>query len=148
MQANKSLQATRDGALGSATRFTSFSPACPSSLGDFAHMKAMLYISVLFTLLRAACAPQRQAQPLPSVVSKQVTKGADAIAVVLADIQRRGGDPHREECSAKKMDGDWWVTAWHIWYPNNKGDSRFVPGGFTDYIVSTDGKIVRTLPGL
>jgi hypothetical protein len=29
--ANKSLQATRDGALSSATRFTSFGPACLSS---------------------------------------------------------------------------------------------------------------------
>jgi hypothetical protein len=87
-----------------------------------------------------------QAQPPPPVVSKQVTE-AEAIAVVVADIQRRGGDPRRNECSAKKIDGDWWVTAWHIWYPNNKGDSRFVPGGFTTYIVSADGKILSTRGG-
>jgi hypothetical protein len=31
LTANKSLQATRDGALSSASRFTSFGPACLSS---------------------------------------------------------------------------------------------------------------------
>ena len=107
----------------------------------------MLYISVLFGLLVPACARQRQAQlPAPSL-SKQVTTEADAIAVVLADIQRRGADPRREECSATKIDERWHVLAWHIWYPNNKGSSRFVPGGFTTYVVSTDGSILETLPG-
>jgi len=106
----------------------------------------MLCILVMFALL-AGCARERQAQPPPSVVSMQVTTEAEAIAVVLADIQRRGGDPRRNECSATKIDGDWWVTAWHIWYPNNKGDSRFVPGGFTTYIVSADGKILSTRGG-
>jgi hypothetical protein len=115
--------------------------------GDFARMKAMLYISVPFALLLGACAPQ-PSQPSPPGVSKQVTTEADAIAVVLADIQRRGSDPRREECSAKRMDGDWWVTAWHILYTNNVGSSRFVPGGFTTFVVSTNGTILRTLPGL
>jgi len=108
----------------------------------------MIYISVIVALFLSACARQQHTQLPASVAGKQITTEADAIAVVLADIQRRGGDSRREECSAKKMDGDWWVTAWHIWYPNNVGSSRFVPGGFTDYVVSTNGKIVRTLPGL
>ena len=119
-------------------------------LADFARVKAILQSLALLTLLVAGCAHRQDAQPPTSStppVSKQVSTEADAIAVVLADIQRRGGDPKREECSAKKMDGDWWVTAWHIWYPSNKGDSRFVPGGFSTYVVSIDGKILRTLPG-
>ena len=108
-------------------------------------MSAMLYISILLALLLAACV-QRQAQ-LPSLpVSKEITSEADAVAVVLADIQHRGADPRREECSAKKVDERWYVTAWHIWYPNNKGSSRFVPCGFTTYIVSTDGWILETIP--
>ena len=115
--------------------------------GNFARMRAMLYISVLFGLLLAACAPRPSAQPPAPVVGKPVTTEADAIAVVLADIQRHGADPRREECSAKKVDERWYVTAWHIWYPNNKGSSRFVPGGFTTYIVSTDGRVLETLPG-
>jgi hypothetical protein len=81
-------------------------------------------------------------------MSKQIAKEADAVSVVLAEIQRRGGDPRREECSAKQLDEVWYVTAWHIRYPNNVGSSRFVPGGFTSYVVSTDGKILRTLPGM
>jgi hypothetical protein len=81
-------------------------------------------------------------------LSKQVSTGAEAIAIVLADIQRRGGDQKRQECSATKMDGDWWVTALHIWYPNEVGSSRFVPGGFTIYEVTTEGTMLRTLPGL
>lgn len=111
-------------------------------------MKAMLQISFVLALLFVACARQQSTQPPAATAVQQVSTEADAIAVVLADIQRRGGDPKREECSAKKMDGDWWVTAWHIWYPNNVGSSRFVPGGFTTYVVSTNGSILRTLPGL
>jgi hypothetical protein len=85
---------------------------------------------------------------LPNEVTlKQLQAEADAIAVVLADVQRRGGDPHREECSAARRDGRWYVTAWHIWYPDNTGSSRFVPGGFTTYIVSDDGKILEAQPG-
>jgi hypothetical protein len=117
-------------------------------LDDYARVKVMPYISVLFLLVVAGCARERHTQPPPPAVSKQVTTEAGAIAIVLADIQQRGSDPRREECSAKKMDGEWWVTAWHIWYPDNVGSSRFVPGGYTIYVVSTDGKIVRTLPGV
>ena len=111
-------------------------------------MKAMPHISVVLALLFVACARQQSTQPPAATVVQHVSTEADAIAVVLADIQRHGGDPRREECSAKRMDGDWWVTAWHIWYPNNVGSSRFVPGGFTTYVVSTNGSVLRTLPGL
>ena len=110
-------------------------------------MKAMLQISVLMALMLVACARQQHAHPLAPVVAKEVTTEADAIDVVLAAIQRRGADPRREECSAKMMDKGWYVTAWHIWYPKNKGSSRFVPGGFTTYVVSTNGSILETLPG-
>lgn len=108
---------------------------------------------ILFALLLSACARQQQVQPAPvqpapPVAGKQVFIQADAIAVVLADIQRRGGDPKREECSAVKDKRGWSVTAWHIWYPQNTGSSRFVPGGFTTYVVSDDGKIVEVQPGL
>jgi hypothetical protein len=109
-------------------------------------MKAMLYISVMLTLLVTACTRQQHPQP-PAQASKQVGTEVDAVAIVLADIQRRGGDPHREECSATKTGEGWDVTAWHIFYPTNKGSSRFVPGGFTDYTVSSDGKILKTMPG-
>src|SRR4051812_24869617 len=110
-------------------------------------MKAVYQILVLLTSLLSACARQQHPQPVLPLVSKQVTTEADAIAIVLADIQRHGGDPRREECSARKMDGDWSVTAWHIWYPHSVGSSRFVPGGFTIYVVDTDGKILKKLPG-
>jgi hypothetical protein len=110
-------------------------------------MKAMLPISILLSLLLTACAHYPPTQPPTPVAITQVTTEADAIAVVLAEIQRRGGDPRRAECSAKKMEEGWWVTAWLIWYPRNKGDSRFVPGGFTTYIVSADGKILSTRGG-
>ena len=111
-------------------------------------MRATVQILVLLALLLSGCAHQQNAHLPAPVASKPITTEADAIAVILADIQGRGGDPRREECSAKQMDGEWHVTAWHIWYPRNKGSSRFVPGGFTTYVVSTDGEILRTIPGL
>jgi hypothetical protein len=99
--------------------------------------------------------------------------GAEAIAIVRADIRHRGGDPDREEYSASESDHHaiqtemkelleqsridylaiantnehWSVTARHIWYPNNQGSSRFVPGGFSDYYLSADGKILNTRGG-
>jgi hypothetical protein len=114
-------------------------------------VKALLRSLALLTLIVTACARREDAQPSAGAASaavRRVSTGAEAIAVVLADIQRRGGDPKREECSARKVDDDWQVTAWHIWYPDNKGSSRFVPGGFTTYIVATNGAILQTLPGL
>jgi hypothetical protein len=111
-------------------------------------VKALLRILVLLAGLLAGCARQQVAQGPTGVVSRHITTEAEAIGVVVADIQRRGGDPRREECSAKQMDGKWYVTAWHIWYPDNKGSNRFVPGGFTSYVVGTDGRILETMPGL
>jgi len=110
-------------------------------------MRAILQVAVLFALLLGGCAsPQHALAPSP-VPAKQVTTEADAIGVVLADFQRRGGDPQREECSATRSDEGWHVTAWHMWYPHRKGSSRFVPGGFTIYVVSTDGGILSVMPG-
>ena len=45
------------------------------------------------------------------------------------------------------INGEWHVTSWHIFYPNNTGSSRFVPGGHTTYIVTPDGHITNTIPG-
>ena len=87
------------------------------------------------------------ARSVSQTTTNRISTEADAIAVVLADVQRQGGDRERKECSAKHIDGNWWVTAWHISYPNNVGSSRFVPGGFTTYVVSTNGTILRTVPG-
>ena len=111
-------------------------------------MKSLLQIVAVLVLFLGGCAHRRETRALVPPVTKQVTTEAGAIAIVVADIEQRGGNARREECSAQMMDGDWWVTAWHILYPNNVGSSRFVPGGFTTYVVSTDGRILRTLPGL
>ncbi len=110
-------------------------------------MNSLLPILGFLTLFVGGCAhsPVEGQPALP--VPKHVSKETDAIAVVLAEIKRNGGDPVREECSAREVDGLWRVTAWHIRYPNNEGSSRFVPGGFTTYVISGDGKILQTLPG-
>ena len=118
------------------------------ALTESALVRAMFHILLLLLLIFTACARRQYSQPPAPLVIKPVTADTEAIAIVLAYIQQRGGDPSREECSVKKMDGEWWVTAWHIWYPKEVGSSRFVPGGFTVYAVSTDGKIIRTMPGL
>ena len=55
MMPNKSLHATRDGALGSASRFTSFGPACLSS-GRPLHYKNMIRL-LIFTLTLACGLP-------------------------------------------------------------------------------------------
>ena len=105
-----------------------------------------LCVFSLLALLLSACVRQEHAKP-SSVVVKQVNSESEAIAVVLADIQHRGGDPRREECSAIKTDRGWDVTAWHIFNPTNTGSSRFAPGGFTDYAITKDGRILEAIPG-
>ena len=52
--------------------------------------------------------------------------------------------PARNVPLEKRKKG-WSVTAWHIWYPNNNGSSRFVPGG--SYLLGEDGKILEKIPG-
>lgn len=92
--------------------------------------------------------PATNATSVAPIIGKQITTKADAIAVVTAEIQRQGGDPKMVECSASKSEDGWRVTAWRICYPNNVGSSRFVPGGYTIYVVNIDGKIMDTRPGL
>jgi hypothetical protein len=98
----------------------------------------------------AGCAHESSKSPFAIVppAATLIRTEAEAIAVVRADFARRGADPKQEEWSAIKDGERWLVNAWHIFYPANVGESRFVPGGFMMYIVSSDGKIVRTIPGL
>lgn len=99
-------------------------------------------------LLLTACAHRHHSpSPSPADGPGQVLTEADAIAVVLAKIQGEGGDPAREECSAQKTENGWRVIDWHIWYPAQSGSSRFVPGGFTTYLLGDDGKILKKIPG-
>ena len=110
-------------------------------------VRAMCRVLLLLSVLPIVFGPQLNAQSPPPAVAKRVLTEGDAIAVVLADITRRGGDPKVEECTAAKTKDGWMVTAWHIMYPKNFGASRFVPGGFTTYIVSADGRIIQAVPG-
>ena len=131
-------------------------PSAPSGVGarplNFtvrrrALVKALCRVSLLLSALPTLFGPQLNAQAPPPTVAKHVITENDAIGVVLADIKRRGGDPKLEECSATKTKDGWSVLAWHIMYPKNVGSSRFVPGGYTFYLVSTDGRIVGSFPG-
>lgn len=64
------------------------------------------------------------------------------------EIVRRGETPNSSEYSARWMNGQWQVTASHIWYPQNVGASHFAPGRFTSYTMSRNGKVGATMPGL
>jgi hypothetical protein len=79
--------------------------------------------------------------------AKTITTEEQAIAAVHADIRNQGRDPARVECSAMELEDSWNVTAWRIIYPENAGSSRFVPGGFTTYIVGHNGDILKRVPG-
>lgn len=102
---------------------------------------------LLVLLLGAACARQQYAQRLEPAVGRQITTENEAIAVVLEEIERRGDDPERYECNARPSEKGWMVVAWRIIYPENVGASRFVPGGFTSYLVSPEGEILMRRPG-
>jgi hypothetical protein len=109
-----------------------------------------ILLALLFLL--AGCGlPDRvssanSAAAIPS--SARIQTAEAAIAVVRRATKRRGRDPNASEYHARRIDNEWSVLAWHIWYPENSGESRFVPGGFTSYTVSDAGTILRVMPGL
>ena len=113
------------------------------------HSKAVL---ISFLLLFVGCVSHDRVQPKPHAESipsdARIQTADDAIAVVRRATKRRGYEPNASEYHANRSGKDWFVMAWHIMYPNNTGSSRFVPGGFTTYTVSNDGKILETMPGL
>jgi hypothetical protein len=94
---------------------------------------------VLLALLFAGCAHEREGQSFrPPAPGQGVHTAADAIAVVLADIQRHGGNARKVECSAEETKESWVVTVWF---------RPFRPGGHATYFVGHDGEILRVEPG-
>ena len=113
------------------------------------HSKAVL---ISFLLLLVGCGSHDRVQPKPHSAAiphdARIQTADDAIAVVRRATKRRGGDPNASEYHANRSGEDWFVMAWHIQYPSETGASRFVPGGWTSYTISNDGKILQTMPGL
>ena len=72
---------------------------------------------------------------------------AAAISTARRAIAEREMWPHGAEFSAKPFKDGWAVTAWRIEYPNNKGSSRFVPGGFRSIIIDRTGNVTQYLHG-
>lgn len=77
----------------------------------------------------------------------RVLSSSHAIAAVRHDITSQGGDPEASEYRAGRRGPLWFVTAWHVRHPQAKGPARFDPGGFTTYIVNSQGHVVEKLPG-
>lgn len=99
---------------------------------------------LLAAALSGCAAPatdQRQATPAPELTE------TEAMAIVRGEIRNTGRDPALSELSARPAEGQWHVTAWHIRYPENKGATRFVPGGFTSYTIGASGEILTKRPG-
>jgi hypothetical protein len=108
------------------------------------HSPAIVLIAIPF----AACSHELRTVAPAAGESQADPAGVKAIAAAQTYMRERGGDPLREEWSAKYMsDGTWSVMAWHIMYPNNSGSSRFVPGGHTFYTVSGDGQVLEARAG-
>ena len=109
-------------------------------------------VLISFLLLLAGCVSHDRISSKPHAAAiprdARIQTADDAIAVIRRATKSRGCDPNASEYHANRSGKDWFVTAWHIWYPNNTGSSRFVPGGYTAYTVSHDGKILATMPGL
>ena len=70
-----------------------------------------------------------------------------AIATARRAVTERDSWPHGAEFTAKPFKDGWAVTAWRIEYPNNKGASRFVPGGFRSITIDRTGKVTQYLRG-
>jgi hypothetical protein len=114
-------------------------------------MKSALLVFLIAALYGAGCATDRRSTGPgvpPAPQSSSVRTPQQAVALVKRHIRAHGGDPSREEISAQWNGTQWRVWSWRIVYPNNPGSSRFVPGGYTIYMVDTSGLIAAILPGL
>ena len=86
-----------------------------------------------------AVAPFSSPDRLPAAPAT-ITRGErTAIETARRAVAERESWPHGAEFTAKPIKDGWAVTAWRIENPNNKGSSRFVPGGFRS---NTDRKSV------
>jgi hypothetical protein len=70
-----------------------------------------------------------------------------AIDAARRAVAERDSWPHGAEFTAKPIKDGWTVTAWRIEYPNNKGASRFVPGGFRSITIDRAGKVTQYFRG-
>ena len=106
----------------------------------------IIALPAALAILGCADKPRRDVAP-PTKPSGSVRTAERAVEVIQRHIRKSGGDPAREEITAEWHRGEWHVTSWHIFYPRNQGVTRFVPGGFTAYTVSSDGRVTSTMPG-
>lgn len=84
-------------------------------------------------------------KPAPSTTP---TRGEEtAIATARRAVAERESWSHGAEFTANPFKDGWVVTAWRIEYPNNKGSSRFVPGGFLSITIDRTGKVTQYLRG-
>lgn len=86
---------------------------------------------------------------LGSCIMTATTTPSDSAAIdaVRSHQRQHGGDPAREEITATWDGCQWQVISWHIIHPGNRSGSRFVPGGFTSYTVSSGNEVVDVRPG-
>ena len=70
-----------------------------------------------------------------------------AIVTARRAVAERESWPHGAEFTAKPTKDGWAVTAWRIEYPNKKGASRFVPGGFRSISIDRTGKVTQYVRG-
>lgn len=132
-------------------------------------MRALILIAMLLMML-TACAHQKLTQSPDFIEGAQGITEAGAIAIVRTEILRRGGNPEGLEFSAGKsdvhsseakwieaemkklkgpdyrLDEDWLVNATSVFY-DASGAKRYVPGAYTSYFISLDGKILRVEGG-
>ena len=84
----------------------------------------------------------------PPAAPTTITRGErTAIATARRAVVERESWPHGAEFSAKPYKDGWAITAWRIEYPNSKGSSRFVPGGFRSITIDRTGKVTQYLRG-
>src|SRR5689334_3701687 len=102
---------------------------------------------LLLSLALAGCARPKPPAAAATEMDAHTISEAEAVAVVLKDIELRGGDPRGEVCSAMASDDGWRVLVQHIYYPEKKGNARFVFGGHSFYDVSSDGRILKSSGG-
>ena len=110
-------------------------------------MKATIIILHLFIVLMCSCSKVRQ-EAVPVLISRTpINSESDAIYSLKNYLISQGENIDHDNITAKYIHGEWNLQRWIAMYPENEGSSKFVPGGHTMYLVSTNGLLTRIVHG-
>ncbi len=114
---------------------------------DIRFMKRPIQLCIALTCMATSCHRITDIKYYDQAPRQPVQTEDYAISLARNAVQESGDDQTLYEYTAKYIDNHWNVTANRIFYPHNTGSAKFVPGGFTIFVITTNGVITNKIHG-